>query len=179
MRGAFGVSFNLAFTFGQVLINAFSINGVIRWGVISGLSIAIPGKSKEKYVLLPYVKKATLCLAAVALAVSMFFNPESPRHLIAKGRESKAAEALQRVRGKHYDIAEEFKTMVRDEAMQKSVGTIPPLELLTERMYSRPFLIMMMLIFLQQCSGVTFFFSYTQEIFVATGSNLDPGDLTT
>ena len=48
------------------------------------------------------------------MAVMMFFMPETPYFLYKKGREAEARASLQWLRGKDYDITEEF------EAMRKS-----------------------------------------------------------
>ena len=105
----------------------------------------------------------------------MTLSPDSPSHLIKVGKDQKATQSLKRLRGKHYDIAEEFKALVKEDKAQKLVGRIPAKDLFASRMYFLPFLLMMMFVFLQQISGVSFIFSYTQEIFEAAGSDLDPG----
>ncbi len=105
----------------------------------------------------------------------MLLMPDTPRFWIAKQKEAKAAEALQWFRGSHYDITEELKTMVKDYERQKSVKSIKIKALFTDQIYLKPFLLIMLLIFLNQLSGISFFFRYTQEIFRDAGSDLDEG----
>ncbi len=105
----------------------------------------------------------------------MLLVPDTPRFWIANEKEAKAAKALQWFRGSHYDITEELKTLVKDYERQKSVKNIKIKTLFTKQMYLKPFLLIMLLIFLNQLSGIGFFFRYTQEIFRDAGSDLDEG----
>ncbi len=153
LRGTFGVTLNLAVTLAQVMINALSINGAVHWDVISAICIGIP----------------------VALVSFMLMMPESPRYLISKGKRDEAAKALQWFRGSHYDITEELETMVEDQERRRTVKSIDFKTLLSVQLYLRPFLFIAMLISINQLSGISFFFRYTQEIFRDAGSDLDEG----
>ncbi|KAF2344909.1 Major facilitator sugar transporter-like [Trinorchestia longiramus] len=61
---------------------------------------------------LSWYNLAYVCLVPTLMCLFlMTFNPESPTFLLMKGRETEAAEALQRFRGRHYDISFEFDEM--------------------------------------------------------------------
>ena len=89
----------------------------------------------------------------------MFFMPESPYYLITKGKDEEALKALQWLRGSENvkDELEEFKREFRD---QKQLGNISYVDLLTDGVYLRPFLIVMALMFFQQFSGINAVFFY-------------------
>ncbi len=105
----------------------------------------------------------------------MFFSPESPKYLIEKGKGQQAAKSLQRLRGSHYDISEELKQLNKEVEIDNNRENASVRAIMSERIYFLPLVLMLLLVFLQQVSGVSFFFSYTQEIFEAAGTDMDPG----
>ncbi len=105
----------------------------------------------------------------------MLVMPESPRYLVSKGQQDEAAKSLQRLRGKHYDVAQEMEKFVKDDEKQKSIGDISLKDLLTVPLYNRPLMAITMLMFVQQFAGINLIMFYTQEIFLDAGSDLDPG----
>ena len=89
----------------------------------------------------------------------MFFMPESPYYLVAKGKNAQALESLQWLRGSENakDVLEEVKREFRE---QRLIGSVSYVNLLTDSVYLRPFLIVMALMFFQQFSGINAVFFY-------------------
>ena len=89
----------------------------------------------------------------------MFFMPESPYYLVAKGKDAQALKSLQWLRGSENakDVLEEVKREFRE---QKLIGSVSYVNLLTDSVYLRPFLIVMALMFFQQFSGINAVFFY-------------------
>jgi len=86
--------------------------------------------------------------------------PESPFYLVERGREDEARRALQWLRGKDYDIEEEYQAMVETDKRQKEIGTISLVEFFTKKVYVLPGLIMMTLMFLQREKHHVLCYSY-------------------
>ena len=96
----------------------------------------------------------------------MFFMPESPYYLVAKGKNAQALKSLQWLRGSENakDVLEEVKREFRE---QKLIGSVSYVNLLTDSVYLRPFLIVMALMFAQQFSGmnaVTFYLKVSSNL---------------
>ena len=89
----------------------------------------------------------------------MFFMPESPYYLVAKGKDAQALKCLQWLRGSENakNVLEEVK---REFSEQKLIGSVSYVNLLTDAVYLRPFLIVMALMFFQQFSGINAVFFY-------------------
>ena len=89
----------------------------------------------------------------------MFFMPESPYYLVAKGKDAQALKCLQWLRGSENakNVLEEVK---REFSEQKLIGSVSYVKLLTDAVYLRPFLIVMVLMFAQQFSGINAVFFY-------------------
>ena len=89
----------------------------------------------------------------------MFFMPESPYYLVAKGKNDQALKSLQWLRGSENakDVLEDVK---REFRAQKLIGSVSYVNLLTDSVYLRPFLIVMALMFFQQFSGINAVFFY-------------------
>ena len=99
-------------------------------------------------------------------AVSMFFMPESPYYLVAKGKDVQALKCLQWLRGSENakNVLEEVK---REFSEQKLIKSVSYVNLLTDAVYLRPFLIVMALMFAQQFSGmnaVTFYLKVSSNL---------------
>ena len=58
---------------------------------------------------------------------------------------------------------------------QESIGLIPLTSLVSDPVYAKPFLVVMLLMFLQQFCGVNVVTFYIQTIFSDAGSEIDPG----
>ena len=96
----------------------------------------------------------------------MFFMPESPYYLVAKGKDAQALKCLQWLRGSENakNVLEEVK---REFSEQKLIKSVSYVNLLTDAVYLRPFLIVMVLMFAQQFSGmnaVTFYLKVSSNL---------------
>ena len=89
----------------------------------------------------------------------MFFMPESPYYLVANGKDTQALKCLQWLRGSDNakNVLEEVK---REFSEQKLIGSASYVNLVTDAVYLRPFLIVMALMFAQQFSGINAVFFY-------------------
>ncbi len=109
------------------------------------------------------------------MGVIMIFMPESPFYLLMKGKEAEARKSLQWLRGNQYDIEDEFLEMLATRKKQQDIGTISMKEFLSNRVYILPGLIMIVLMFIQQYSGVNAVFFYLTEIFNKADVGLSSG----
>ena len=99
--------------------------------------------------------------------------PESPPHLLSKKKDEQAQKSLQWLRGKHYNTTKELEVMKESLAREQAIGDISLKTMLTVDVYWKPFLIVMMLMFLQQFCGINAVIFYTQTIFIHAGTNID------
>ncbi len=106
----------------------------------------------------------------------MFFMPESPVYLVAKGEDDRALTSLRWLRGQGYDSEGELKALKEDQRKQAEHGTVTLGELFTEKRYLMPLLVVIGLMFFQQFSGVNSVIFYTSRIFKQAGSDIDPGN---
>ena len=117
-----------------------------------------------------------MILSPVLMSVLMIFMPESPYYLITKGKEPQAAKSPLWLRGGgSYNVEPEIKSIKEAVEEEKKIGSISLLELVSVDVYWKPFAIIMMLMFLQQFSGINAVLFYTQTIFADAGSSIEPG----
>ena len=104
----------------------------------------------------------------------MFFMPESPYYLIGKGKEGEALKSLQwyfnfhekimhffltkkniffRLRGTP-NVKDELEDLKQSYLKEANTEVVSFKRLLTDRVYLEPFVIMLILMFLQQFSGI-------------------------
>ncbi len=105
----------------------------------------------------------------------MFFMPESPTYFMAKDDEESALQSLQQLRGSRYDCEQEMEELREEHRKEKERGSITLIDLLTERRYLFPLLVVIGLMFFQQFSGVNTVIFYTARIFEQAGSKIDSG----
>ncbi len=105
----------------------------------------------------------------------MFIMPESPYYLVTKGKEKEARKALQWLRGKQYNIEEEYREIVETHQRQQDIGTISLKEFCTQGVYIKPGLIMIALMFFQQYSGINAVFFYLTDIFIKADVGISSG----
>jgi len=117
---------------------------------------------------------ALICgFVPVVFLIAMIFVPESPRHLLAKGKNAEASQALCWFRKKtsSQEVEDDLKiieTSVNDAKAQKSKFSD-----LFISYNLRPALIMLGLMLFQQLSGINAVIFYTVDIFESAGSSLD------
>ena len=97
------------------------------------------------------------------LAIWMIFMPRSPIFLVSKGNVEGARKSLQWLRGTK-DVEEELKVL--EENVQKtSLCGVPMMALFTKKQYAKPLMIVLVLMALQQLSGINYVLSYSALIF--------------
>lgn len=118
----------------------------------------------------------TIVCAIIPLIFGAIFSmmPETPVHLISKGRKSDAQKSLQWLRGSQYDCKPELDALqaAHEEAQQNKV---PLLTALKRKSTIRAVFISLGLMFFQQMSGINAVIFFTGSIFEATGSSIDSG----
>jgi len=147
-RGALGVLMQLMMCFGILFIN---VNCNTNWKLLSGMCLAFPA----------------LC------ALWMFFMPRSPVFLVSKGDMEEARKSLQFLRGKTARIDGELAMIQEDVRQSKYIGTVGPVQLFTKSQYLKPMGISLVLMSLQQLSGINYVLSYSTLIFKSSGSDID------
>jgi len=111
----------------------------------------------------------------VMLAVAMFFMPESPVYLVSKGRNKEAEKSLQWLRGPNYDVAKEVADLQEENEKRNQIGSVTLKEIATNAAYLKPLAVVVILMLLQQFSGINVVIFYTQKIFNDAGSDIDVG----
>ena len=118
-----------------------------------------------------------ICIAFPTLmAVWMFFMPRSPVYLLSKGDKEAAKKSLQFFRGgSSVDVDEELKEIESSVQERSSIGSVSVKTLFTDRRYSKPLGIVLVLMALQQLSGINYILSYSVLIFKVrlTKTNLE------
>ena len=102
------------------------------------------------------------------LAVWMVFMPRSPIFLVSKGNVEGARKSLQWLRGTK-DVEDELKQL-QDNVQSTSLCGVNIVALFTKKQYAKPLVIVLVLMALQQLSGINYVLSYSALIFeVLTG----------
>ncbi|XP_036381892.1 solute carrier family 2, facilitated glucose transporter member 6 [Megalops cyprinoides] len=107
---------------------------------------------------------------AVLMVLLLCFMPDSPRYLIAQGKEDRAHRALVWLRGPGADITSEFNRIKQSIAAQSRVSWAE----LGKPFYYKPILISVVMRFLQQMTGITPILVYLEPIFHLTRVSLEP-----
>ena len=97
------------------------------------------------------------------LAVWMVFMPRSPIFLVSKGNVEGARKSLQWLRGTK-DVEEELKQL-QDNVQSTSLCGVNIVALFTKKQYAKPLVIVLVLMALQQLSGINYVLSYSALIF--------------
>ena len=116
---------------------------------------------------------AVCSVVPILVIVSLFFLPRSPAFLLEKGLRDEARSSLLFYRGKDFNIDNE---LVREEISAKSKQHQEGLNIwniLSNKMYLKPLCISLMLMLLQQFSGIKVISSYIVQIFQNAGSKFD------
>ena len=125
---------------------------------------------------------AYLCLLPPVLAIpSLYLLPESPSYLLSKGKEEEARKAVQFYCGSKGKIVEVEMDTLRSVSTQEEENTTDNLgihDILSSRQYRKPLLISIMLMMLQQFSGIKVISSNLVEIFQRAGAELDANNCT-
>ena len=97
--------------------------------------------------------------------------PRSPIFLVSKGNVEGARKSLQWLRGRK-DVEEELKSL-QDNVQDSSLCGVPLLSLFTQKQYAKPLGIVLVLMALQQLSGINYVLSYSAPIFKSAGTDID------
>ncbi len=125
---------------------------------------------------LPYYNIALVAAGFAAIfIVLMLFTYETPRWLFMKNKLEHGTEVLQAVRGKQYLIKEEIDDINADLVHMYSVRK-QLLEFRHRRVY-HPFILVIILMFFQQFSGINIIIFYSGKIFRDAGYGDDRANL--
>jgi len=148
-RGALGAMMQLMITCGILFVN---INCSTNWKVLTGVCIIFPSLS----------------------AIWMIFMPKSPIYLVSKGDIDGARKSLTWFRGgASVDVSQELEELKSKEEERIKTGSVSLKALCTEKRYLKPLGIVLVLMALQQLSGINYVLSYSTLIFESAGTSID------
>ena len=145
IKGALGSLQQLIVTLGVLFVGV--LGKYVDYQVMTGIFLFIP----------------------LLMTVWMFFMPESPVFLVSKGRMEAARSSLLFLRGPKYDVDKELLEIQSSVRESQEVGSIGLVSLLTQSHYTLPLLFSVMLMFLQQFSGVNAVLAFAVQLFEDTG----------
>ena len=151
IRGAFGNFMPMMICLGVLLVNG--IGSLVHWMVLTSICIIFPA--------------LTLLL--------MPFMPESPVYLLSKHREEEAVKSLQRLRGPQHDTQGEIRKICKSLAEKEAVGSASVKDMLIKTKYLLPTIVSLMLVIIQQLSGVSAIMVYLGDIFLKADTGISVG----
>ena len=104
----------------------------------------------------------------------MLFVPDTPYFLISKGKEGAAKKALAWFRGND-NVEIELDDIKRAFEEEKNMGSVTFKHFFANRIYLEPLILMAILMFFQQFSGINAVNFNLVSIFQNVGSDLDEG----
>ena len=137
-------------TLGILFTNGFG--SFVQWTALTGICIIFPA----------------------LILVVMPFMPESPVYLMVRQRREAARKSLRRLRGSEHDILGEIEQISNSLAEQEAVGSVSIKEMLTKREYAIPTIVSLMLMVIQQLSGVNAVMFYLADIFLKAETSISP-----
>ena len=111
-------------------------------------------------------------LVPVICVACLYFIPRSPVFLLAKGDKYQALESLQYYRGPHVDVTKELTELEKSMEASQEVTKTGVMRILTTGFYLKPLCLSLMLMLLQQFSGIKVINSYIVQIFQNAGSKV-------
>jgi sugar porter (SP) family MFS transporter len=149
-RGVLLATVSLAVATGILVANA--LGTLLHWQVAAAISAIFP----------------LICY------VGVFWVPESPVWLAARGRKAEATAAFQWYRGYSTDSEQELRELLNKHATKRPECTWSELWSETrKKSFLKPFVVMIAFFFVMQCSGVNAVVFYTVTILEEAGSGLD------
>ena len=145
IKGALGSLQQLIVTLGVLFVGV--LGKYLDWQLMTGIFLFIP----------------------VLMTAWMFFMPESPVFLVSKGRMKAARSSLMFLRGPQYDVDKELLEIQTTVRESQEVGSVGLVSLLSQKHYRVPLLLSVLLMFLQQFSGVNAVLAYAVQLFEDTG----------
>ena len=120
---------------------------------------------------------AWLCLCVPLLAIPcLALLPHAPAYLLSRGREDEARKALQFYRGPNTELVQAEMERLRGVLTQEEGSTTNNLGLsaiLSSSQYRKPLALSILLMIMQQFSGIKVISSYIVQIFHNAGSEFD------
>ncbi|KAF7132582.1 hypothetical protein RHSIM_Rhsim09G0070100 [Rhododendron simsii] len=149
IRGALNIGFQMAICVGILAANMVNygtaqMKGGNGWRVSLGLA-AVP---------------------AVIMTVGAIFLPDTPNSLIERGQSEKAKEMLQKIRGVD-DVSAEFQDLI--DASETSKQVEHPWRNILQRRYRPQLVIVVLIPFFQQLTGINVIMFYAPVLFKTLG----------
>ncbi|KAJ9586111.1 hypothetical protein L9F63_020248 [Diploptera punctata] len=177
-RFLFGISTIL--TFAIVPIYLTEISEVSIRGILSSLPQFFYNIGAIiEYCIIPYISYTLVGIISIIFPIISFFLlifvPESPYFLIYTGKEAEAERSLMKLRGQNevQKIQEELSTIKGAAEESKNVKAAPIKDVFVIRGNRRGFIIVIVLVGLQQFSGELAVMSYTTQIFENSSTSLN------
>lgn len=145
IKGALGSLQQLIVTLGVLFVGV--LGKYVEWRTMTGIFLFIP----------------------ILMAVWMVFMPESPVYLVTKGKMEEAKKSLLFLRGPNFDADSELTEIKANVQASKDIGTVSLKTLLGTKQYVLPTMISIVLMFLQQFSGVNAVLAYAVQLFEDAG----------
>lgn len=151
-----------------------AIVGAYQWAITIGLLLAaiVDNATAKRQDTGSYrIPIAVQFAWAIILITGMLILPETPRYLVKRGQDAKAAEALGRLRrlpADHPSVAAEMAEVRANHDYEMSIGTASYLDCFRGGMLKRQ-LTGMGLQALQQLTGINFIFYYGTQYFINSG----------
>ncbi|XP_076258320.1 facilitated trehalose transporter Tret1-like isoform X2 [Rhynchophorus ferrugineus] len=144
IRGALGSYFQLLLTVGILL--SYTFGAVTTPKTLSIICAFIP----------------------IVFGLIFFFQPETPIHLLKKGKRQAALESLQKLRGAKYDSEKEL-TEIQQHLDQNTQNKVSFLQSLKTKASKKAFIICLGLMAFQQLSGINAVIFFLGNIFESAG----------
>ena len=112
-------------------------------------------------------------LVPVICVVCLYFIPRSPVFLLTKGAKHQAQQSLQYYRGPNVDVTKELTELEKSMEAGQEITKTGVMRILTTGLYLKPLCLSLMLMLLQQFSGIKVINSYIVQIFQNAGSKVN------
>lgn len=123
----------------------------------------------------PFWYTLTCGIIPIIFCVLFFFQPETPHYLIKKSNYEKAKEALQKLRGKNFNVDSELRA-IESSIKNSSNTSISIISSLKKKSNIKAIIIAFCLMFFQQFGGINAVIFYTGDIFKKSEMSLSPQD---
>lgn len=155
LKGVFGTCNQLFAAIGVLITYLYGVNWKQDRIIIQYWEFAIAG-----------------AVLVVIFEILMLFTLETPRWLLSKDKDEQAARVLRILRGPYYDISGEMEN-IKSALRQKYTVKEQLSDLVSHRAILIPFLLVLMLMFFQQFSGIVPAIFYAAPILQDAGITLD------
>eukprot|EP00092_Neocalanus_flemingeri_P034712 GFUD01037773.1.p1 GENE.GFUD01037773.1~~GFUD01037773.1.p1 ORF type:complete len:517 (+),score=127.69 GFUD01037773.1:69-1619(+) len=116
---------------------------------------------------------AVCSVIPLLVILCLYFIPRSPMFLLSMGLKEEARSSLKFYRGGNVDVTQELLKLQASTEESTNVSTVRAVSLLSNKTYLKPLCISLMLMLLQQFSGIKVISSYIVQIFQNAGSKFD------